>query len=457
MNMVDLILKKRGGGILSRPELEYFIAEYVKGNIPDYQAAALLMAIWFRGMNAEETGDLTMVMADSGDRVDLSSIPGIKVDKHSTGGVGDKTTMIVAPIVAACGVPVAKMSGRGLGYSGGTIDKLESIPGLSTTMPIADFLAQIKEIGLGIAGQTADLAPADKMLYALRDVTGTVDQASLIASSIMSKKIASGADKIVLDVKAGSGAFMKTVAEAAELAEIMVQIAEHAGLEAVALVTDMDRPLGLMIGNLLEVKEAVGLLQGEGEEDLQEICNLLAANMLLLAGKGDLPACQKLAREAVASGRALEKLALMVEAQGGDPEYIRGKKRFPTAKNCTRLTAAASGYIHSIRTDDLGRAAVLLGAGRLKKEAEIDPLAGLVLEKKTGDYVREGDLLANLHYNRVKSETEIIDLVSSSFIIKEEKIQARPLILARISSEGQELYEESSLMAAGNSILATSH
>ncbi|MGI6090940.1 MAG: thymidine phosphorylase [Saccharofermentanales bacterium] len=439
MNMIDLINKKQHGKSLTRDEIRYFISEYVAGSIPDYQAAAFLMAIWFTGMTSQETGELTLAMAESGDQIDLSEIPGIKVDKHSTGGVGDKTTMIVAPIVAACGVPVAKMSGRGLGHTGGTIDKLEAIPGLSTELEIDQFISQVRKINLALAGQTANLAPADKKLYALRDVTSTVDQVALIASSIMSKKLASGADKIVLDVKTGSGAFMKTVDEAIALAQIMVNIGEHAGRETVALVTDMDRPLGMMIGNSLEVEESLQVLRGEGPADLEVLCRQLAANMLYLAGRGSLEQCGQLAEEAVNSGRALETFALMVAAQGGDAAYIRGEKTFDRASQSYTVVAASSGFVHFIETDDLGRAAGLLGAGRSRKEDAIDPLAGIILHKTLGDRVTEGEPLATLYYNQDEQLKEAVGRAEGAFVIAAEKARVRPMILARVTAEGVEM------------------
>ncbi len=439
MNMIDLINKKQHGKSLTRDEIRYFISEYVAGSIPDYQAAAFLMAIWFTGMTSQETGELTLAMAESGDQIDLSEIPGIKVDKHSTGGVGDKTTMIVAPIVAVCGVPVAKMSGRGLGHTGGTIDKLEAIPGLSTELEINQFISQVRKINLALAGQTANLAPADKKLYALRDVTSTVDQVALIASSIMSKKLASGADKIVLDVKTGSGAFMKTVDEAIALAQIMVNIGEHAGRETVALVTDMDRPLGMMIGNSLEVEESLQVLRGEGPADLEVLCRQLAANMLYLSGRGSLEQCGQLAEEAVNSGSALETFALMVAAQGGDAAYIRGEKTFDRASQSYTVVAASSGFVHFIETDDLGRAAGLLGAGRSRKEDAIDPLAGIVLHKTLGDKVTEGEPLATLYYNQDEQLREAVGRAEGAFVIAAEKAKVRPMILARVTAEGVEM------------------
>ncbi len=332
MFALDLIIKKRNGQKLTKGEIEYFVNGYTKGEIPDYQASAFLMAVYFNGMDTDETLWLTEAMLNSGDRVDLSAIPGVKVDKHSTGGVGDKTTLVVAPIVASYGVPVAKMSGRGLGHTGGTVDKLESIPGFRTNLSREEFIRNVREIGIAVAGQTENLVPADKKLYALRDVTGTVENISLIAASIMSKKLALGSDAIVLDVKTGSGAFMKTVAEAERLARLMVDIGNGAGRRTVALITDMDRPLGNNIGNALEVKEAVETLNGKGPEDLKEVCIELAANMLFVAGKGEIELCRNLAAEAIEKRTALNKLIEMVIRQGGDPKVIEDTSKLPRAE-----------------------------------------------------------------------------------------------------------------------------
>ena len=397
MRMVDIIQAKKEGTALTREQIHYFTEGVVSGEVPDYQAAALLMAICLRGMNAEETLALTMAMVASGDQTDLSSIPGVKVDKHSTGGVGDKTTLILAPLVAACGVPVAKMSGRGLGHTGGTIDKLESIPGFSTDLAMEDFLRCVREHGLAVAGQTGRLVPADKKLYALRDVTATIDNISLIAASIMSKKLAAGADAIVLDVKTGSGAFMQTQDAALDLARAMVEIGNGAGRRTVAVLTDMDQPLGLAVGNALEVREALEVLRGEGPEDVREICLVLAAEMLSLAGKGDLAICRELAVRALDSGSALQKFREMVEAQGGDPRVADEPDRLPSAPVTRVYSAKSSGVLHRIVSDQLGMASMMLGAGRRTKEEVIDPAAGIVLMKKPGSAIVAGEPIAMLH------------------------------------------------------------
>ncbi len=438
MNMVDIILKKRAGEVLSEAEIRFFIQGYTEGSIPDYQMSALLMAIFLRGMNKEETGQLTMAMTDSGDRIDLSEIPGIKVDKHSTGGVGDKTTLIVGPIVAACGVPVAKMSGRGLGHTGGTIDKLESIPGVSTALPKNKFISQVQEIGIAIAGQTANLAPADKKIYALRDVTGTIDNMSLIASSIMSKKIAAGADKILLDVKYGSGAFMKDKDQAVELGKTMVDIATAVGLEAVVLVTNMDKPLGLKIGNCLEVEEVIEVLRGGGPEDLKEESLELAANMLYLAGKGTLAECTSMADEAISSGRALAVLAQMVAAQGGPQDFAAPEYTLGRAPYRKEVRAERDGYVSHIVTDHVGMASGQLGAGRMTKEDIIDPLAGIVLEKITGDVVRRGDVLATLYTSDESRLEQAERIFLEAYEIGNQKPEELPLVYARVTQAGVE-------------------
>lgn len=434
MRMYEVIEKKRDGGELSHAELEYFIKGYCGGDVPDYQAAAMLMAIFLRGMNSRETADLTRIMALSGDSIDLSAIPGIKVDKHSTGGVGDKTTLVLAPIVAACGVPVAKMSGRGLGHTGGTIDKLESIKGFRTALTGDEFISNVKEIGIAIAGQTGNLAPADKKLYALRDVTATVNSIPLIASSIMSKKLASGADRIVLDVKTGSGSFMKTLDDSIALASEMVAIGEHSGRKTVAVITDMDIPLGNAIGNSLEVREAVETLKGRGPADLETVSFELAARMLELAGKGSPDACRELVRSKVGDGSALEKFCRLAEKQGGlyrpDDERAFGK-----AAVTEKVEAPADGYISGIRTDSLGIASLLLGAGRETKESAIDYSAGIILYKKTGMRVKKGEVIAELHTgSREKLPAAERELLSAISITGEEPAK-RPLILASVDSE----------------------
>ncbi len=397
MRMYDILAKKRDGGILTDEEIQFFIDGYVSGAIPDYQASALLMAIFLKGMTPHETAALTRSMAQSGDLVDLSSIDGIKVDKHSTGGVGDKTTLIVAPVVASLGVRVAKMSGRGLGHTGGTVDKLESIPGFRTTLDREAFFDVVRRVGVSVIGQSGNLAPADKKLYALRDVTATVNSIPLIASSIMSKKIAAGSDRILLDVKTGSGAFMKTLEDSIALAKEMVSIGEHVGRRTVALITDMDRPLGCAIGNALEVCEACETLQGRGPADLTEVCIELAANMLWLAEKGELAQCRSLARQQIANGEAFAKLKEMVQAQGGDTSVLDDPEKFARPNVCYEVLAQREGFLYAMDTERCGIASMELGAGREKKEDPIDYSAGIVLRKKVGDFVRKGEVLASFY------------------------------------------------------------
>lgn len=397
MRVYDLIDKKKKGGSLSREEIDFLIHGFVNGTVADYQMAAWAMAVCFQGMSMKEISDLTLSMAKSGEMMDLSAIEGCKVDKHSTGGVGDKTTLVIGPVVASQGVKVAKMSGRGLGHTGGTLDKLESIPGFRTALSDREFIDIVNSVGICVAGQTKNLVPADQKLYALRDVTATVDSIPLIASSIMSKKLASGSDAILLDVKTGSGAFMKTREEAEELAKVMVEIGRRAGKRMAALVTDMDVPLGMAIGNSLEAREAIDTLKGHGPEDFTEVCLELAANMLSLAGKGSTERCFELAREAIASGKALETFARMVKAQGGDEAVVRDPSVLPAARYTLEVKASAEGYVERMDAQGCGMAAVLLGAGRDRKEDAIQPDAGIILLKKTGDSVKIGDTLAVLH------------------------------------------------------------
>ena len=397
MNMYDLITRKKHGEALSREEISYIIDGYVAGAIPDYQVAALLMAIWFCGMTAEETAALTESMAASGGRIDLSAIPGKKIDKHSTGGVGDKTTLIVSPIVAACGCCAPKMSGRGLGHTGGTIDKLESIPGFRTNLSQDEFCDVVRACGLSLIGQTGTLARADKLLYALRDVTATVDSIPLIASSIMSKKLAAGADAVLLDVKVGSGAFMKNISDARKLAAAMVSIGDTAGLPTAALLTGMEQPLGCAVGNSLEVAEAVSVLRGAGPDDLREVALSLAAEMLYLAERGTRAACRTLAEKAVADGTAFDALVRMTHMQGGDPDVLYDPAKFPQARERRIITAAENGYLTRLDAEMIGRAAVLLGAGRETKDASIDHAAGILLHKKIGDALTQGEAVATLY------------------------------------------------------------
>lgn len=435
MRFLDIILKKKAGESLSDEELKFFITEYCEGRIPDYQVSALLMAICFRGLDERETATLTHEMAKSGDQIDLSSIPGIKVDKHSTGGVGDKTTLIIGPAAAALGIPVAKMSGRGLGFTGGTIDKLESIPGLSTSMSEEAFMNQVREIGIAVAGQTANLAPADKKLYALRDVTGTVQQMSLIAGSIMSKKLAAGADKIVLDVKCGSGAFMKTPAEAKELAETMVKIAKAAGRDAHALITNMDQPLGNYVGNLLEVWEALEVMRGNGPDDLVELCVKLVAEMMILAGKAKRHEAEEMARRVICDGEALARFKLMVERQGGDWSYLENKDNLVKAPVMVDYTAEKSGIIRHMNCEDVGLAAGILGAGRERLEDRIDPHAGIVFHAKVGDAVEVGAPICTLYTSRPETVEEAKAKLAEAIKISQTVPFTLPIILDEVHAE----------------------
>ena len=397
MRMYDIILKKRANLPLSDEEIRFVIDGYVKGEIPDYQVSALLMTIVFNGMNARELGTLTLAMAQSGNMVDLSNIDGITVDKHSTGGVGDKTTLIIAPLVAACGGKVAKMSGRGLGHTGGTIDKMESIPNLKVSLEKDAFINQVNKIGLAVIGQSEGLAPADKKLYALRDVTGTVDSIPLIASSVMSKKLASGAQAILLDVKVGSGAFMKNIEDARELAKAMVDIGKENGRSVKAILTDMDRPLGHAIGNALEIREVIDTLKGHGPEDLTHECIIMAAHMLVLSHICDYETALSRVQEALDSGAALERLRMMIDAQGGDSRVIDDESILTIGQFTYDVIAPQDGYITHMNTEQCGIASVMLGAGRTVKDGPIDYSAGIVMHKKTGDAVRMGERIATLY------------------------------------------------------------
>ena len=397
MRMYDIILKKRANLPLSDKEIRFVIDGYVNGEIPDYQVSALLMTIVFNGMNARELGTLTLAMAQSGNMVDLSNIDGITVDKHSTGGVGDKTTLIIAPLVAACGGKVAKMSGRGLGHTGGTIDKMESIPNLKVSLEKDAFINQVNKIGLAVIGQSEGLAPADKKLYALRDVTGTVDSIPLIASSVMSKKLASGAQAILLDVKVGSGAFMKNIEDARELAKAMVEIGKENGRSVKAILTNMDRPLGHAIGNALEIREVIDTLKGHGPEDLTHECIIMAAHMLVLSHMCDYETALSRVQEALDSGAALERLRMMIDAQGGDSQVIDDESLLAIGKFTYEVTAPQDGYITHMNTEQCGIASVMLGAGRTVKDGPIDYSAGIVMHKKTGDAVRMGERIATLY------------------------------------------------------------
>ena len=397
MRMYDIILKKRANLPLTDKEIRFVIDGYVNGEIPDYQVSALLMTIVFNGMNARELGTLTLAMAQSGNMVDLSNIDGITVDKHSTGGVGDKTTLIIAPLVAACGGKVAKMSGRGLGHTGGTIDKMESIPNLKVSLEKDAFINQVNQIGLAVIGQSEGLAPADKKLYALRDVTGTVDSIPLIASSVMSKKLASGAQAILLDVKVGSGAFMKNIEDARELAKAMVDIGKENGRSVKAILTDMDRPLGHAIGNALEIREVIDTLKGHGPEDLTHECIIMAAHMLVLSHKCDYETALSRVQEALDSGAALERLRMMIDAQDGDSRVIDDESLLAIGKFTYDVTAPQDGYITHMNTEQCGIASVMLGAGRTVKDGPIDYSAGIVMHKKTGDAVSMSERIATLY------------------------------------------------------------
>ena len=429
MRMYDLIKKKRDGFELSSEEIKFIIDGFVDGTIPDYQVSALLMAIYYKGMNVRETRDLTFAIRDSGVTLDFSNIKGVRVDKHSTGGVGDKTSLVVAPIVASLGVKVAKMSGRGLGHTGGTIDKHEAIEGLRTDIGEEEFIKIVNEIGICIVGQGKELAPADKKLYALRDVTATVDSMPLIVSSIMGKKLAADDDCIVLDVKCGTGAFLKTVEDSRKLAESMVDIGRAAGKKMLALITDMDRPLGNAIGNALEVKEAVETLNGEGPEDFTELCLTLSAHMLQLADMGSYEECRKMAKDAVKSGRAKETLRSMVVAQHGNPECIDDTSKLRIAPYSFEIKSQKSGYISRVDAEGYGIASLMLGAGRNKKEDSIDYGAGIVLKKKTGDYVKAGDVLAVMFASREELFTGAVEKFLNSTEISDTKPEERPLIL----------------------------
>ena len=411
MNMVDIITKKRDGGELTPEEICFFIDNYVKDRIPDYQASALLMAIYFRGLSRAETFALTEAMEFSGDVEDLSDLPGVKVDKHSTGGVGDKTTLVVAPVAAAAGVTVAKMSGRGLGFTGGTADKLEAIPGFRTRLEPAEFHRQLEELGLAVITQTGSITPADKKIYALRDVTGTVESPGLIASSIMSKKLAAGSDGIVLDVKCGSGALLKDLAEAENMADLMIDIGRKAGRKMVAVISDMSQPLGRAVGNALEVEEAVQVLKGGGPEDLRQLCLELAGEMIRIGGRAEsFEEGKETARQVLSDGRALEKFRQMVRCQGGDDRIVEEPERMGSSRYSRDVLAGRTGFIAETDTREIGRASQHLGAGRLRKEDEIDFTAGIRMHVRIGNFVKEGDVLATLYGadSRRLEEAEII-------------------------------------------------
>ena len=430
MRMVDLIIKKRDGHELTDEEITFWIDGYVKGEIPDYQSSAMQMAILFRGMNNREIATLTDRMEHSGEVLDLSHLKGVKVDKHSTGGVGDKTSLVLGPMVAACGATLAKMSGRGLGHTGGTLDKLESIPGVTIAIEGDRFAKQVNSIGCAIVGQTGSLVPADKKMYALRDVTGTVESIPLIAASVMSKKLASGSDAILLDVTVGEDAFMKNMDDARTLAHIMVDIGNRLGRNTKAVLSDMSEPLGLAVGNALEVKEAIAALHGKGPEDLMELCYTAGSIMLVQANCAkDLEDGRKKLHEAIESGAAFEKFVKMIEAQGGDISYILHPEKFVVAKNLIEIHSEQEGYVKSLDALDIGIASMQLGGGRETLEDVIDVSAGIMLNKKIGDYVKKGELLCTLHTNKSEKEyAPIIEDVKKAYVIVKEKVEARPVI-----------------------------
>lgn len=428
MRMVDVIEKKRDGHELTKEEINFAIEGYTNGEVPDYQMSALLMAIYFQDMTTEERVNLTKAMIESGDQVDLSEIDGIKVDKHSTGGVGDTTTLILAPLVASIGVPVPKISGRGLGHTGGTIDKLESIAGFQVELEPETFIELANKNKVAVVGQSGNLTPADKKIYSLRDVTGTVNAIPLIASSIMSKKIASGTDAIVLDVKTGSGAFMKTLEDSKELAHAMVQIGNGAGRETIGVISDMNQPLGFAVGNALEVKEAIDTLKGNGPKDLHELCIELGSRMVYLGKKAEsIQEAKEKLEEAIKSGQAIETFKTMIQAQGGDASIVDAPEKLPAASFTYEVEAKEEGFVSEIIANEIGIAASLLGAGRLTKESEIDLAVGLVLNKKIGDQVKKGESLVTIHSNR-EDVSEVIEKIYASYSISKDKVKVKPLI-----------------------------
>ena len=430
MRAVDIIVRKREGQALTRAEIDFVVSGVIGGDVPDYQLSALLMAMFLRGLTADETAWLTEAMAASGGRIDLSFLPGAKVGKHSTGGVGDKTSIVVVPIVAECGVTVLKSSGRGLGHTGGTLDKLESIPGFRTTLEAAVVREMLRDLQCVFIGQTPELAPADKKLYALRDVTGTIDSVPLIASSIMSKKIAEGSDALVLDVKVGAGAFMKTAVEARSLAETMIAIGRRVGLRTEAVLTAMDAPLGRAVGNALEIRECIETLEGRGPEDLEALCLVLAARMLHLGGAAPSPdAAGDLARAALASGRALERFRKVVERQGGDPRVVEDTHRLPASPVVETVMAGRAGFIREMRADDVGAASVLLGAGRDRVDAAVDPAAGILLRARVGDRVAAGEPIAELHVGAGGRVAEARARLTQGVVIGDDAPAGQPLVL----------------------------
>src|SRR6056297_243194 len=442
MRVYDIIERKKLGKELTKKEIKYIVDGYVKSEIPDYQVSALLMAIYFKGMSPEETFNLTKAMIESGDTVDLSKIEGIKVDKHSTGGVGDKTSLVLLPLMASFGLKVSKMSGRGLGHTGGTIDKLESIEGFNVNLTREKMFRIVNKVGFAIAGQTGNLVPADKKLYSLRDVTATVDNISLIASSIMSKKIAGGANYILLDVKVGSGAFMEELDEAIKLSKEMVDIGSAVGKETVAVVTNMDQPLGYAVGNILEVKEALMTLRGKGPDDLTQLCLALGARMLLMGGKAhDIDEAGSLLREAISSGKALDKFREFIIAQGGDPSPVEDHGLFPKPSFSGKVISSDEGYVSSIKADQVGKAALVLGAGRENKNSSVDLTVGIVLEKKTGESVSAGSPLATVHARDEKTFKEAEILILDAFSINDSKVPEPSLLKGIVTKDSEERYQ----------------
>lgn len=434
MRMVDIIEKKRDGIELAKEEIQFFVNGYTNGSIPDYQVSALTMAIFFKGMTENERADLTMAMVESGDQIDLKKIEGIKVDKHSTGGVGDTTTLVLGPLVAAVGVPVAKMSGRGLGHTGGTIDKLEAVEGFHVEIENEEFIKLVNENKIAVIGQSGNLTPADKKLYALRDVTATVDSIPLIASSIMSKKIAAGADAIVLDVKTGAGAFMKTLEDSKELASAMVRIGNNVGRNTMAVISDMSQPLGFAIGNALEVKEAIDTLKGEGPEDLTELCLTLGSHMVVLAKKAaTVEEAREKLQQVINDGSALETFKTFLSSQGGDANVVDQPEKLPQAKYQFELEAKEDGFVSEIVADEIGTAAMLLGAGRATKESTIDLAVGLMLRKKIGDEVKKGDSLVTI-YSNFEDVSEVKEKLYANIMLTSEKVSAPVLIHGEITN-----------------------
>jgi pyrimidine-nucleoside phosphorylase len=434
----DIILKKRNGNKLSQKEIDFFIQGYVNGSIRDYQAAAWTMAVYFNGLDREETANLTLSMINSGEKINLESIQGIKVDKHSTGGVGDKTTLVLVPLAAAAGVSVAKMSGRGLGFTGGTLDKLESIPGFNISLDKEKFLDTVKQIGCSIAGQTGNLVPADKKLYSLRDVTATIDIVPLIASSVMSKKIASGADKIVLDVKTGKGSFMKKTEDAFKLAEIMVEIGTELEKETIAVISDMNQPLGCAVGNALEVKEAIKTLQGEGPEDFQELCIKLGSLMLLLAGKVKcIDEAELILQKIISRGKAVDKFFELVKMQNGDTKVFENLDLWCNSPVKAEVKLQEEGFIHQIDAEIIGNIVMHLGAGREKKEDKIDHKVGIVLNKKNGDSIKKGEIAAVVHAKNESDAEEAVNKIKDTFVIKTEKSSSVKLIHGYVDKNGK--------------------